>query len=179
MERSFTIEQMPVYVKAGAIVPMQPPMRYTGEKPVDPLIVNVWPLAPGASSSYSVYEDSGVSVEYQKGVFARTPIKAAQDGDTLRVEIGPVEGQLSGNAEDARLRAAAACGLAAGFCDGEWQGLKPVKPGEHGRLEVRRQHADDDHSGAGAEHSREGCGRGAAGGGTDGAAREWMDLPAR
>ena len=50
---------------------MQPPMLYTGEKPVDPLIVNVWPLEPGASSSYSVYEDSGVSVEYQRGVFTR------------------------------------------------------------------------------------------------------------
>jgi alpha-glucosidase len=91
-ERSFSIEQTPVYLRAGAIVPMQPPMRYTGEKPVDPLIVNLWPLAPGASSSYSVYEDSGVSVDYQRGVFARTPIKAAQTGDTLRVEIGPVEG---------------------------------------------------------------------------------------
>jgi len=44
-ERSFSIEQTPVYLRAGAIVPMQPPMRYTGEKPVDPLIVNVWPLA--------------------------------------------------------------------------------------------------------------------------------------
>ena len=32
MERSFTIEQIPVYVKAGAIVPMQPPMLHTGEK---------------------------------------------------------------------------------------------------------------------------------------------------
>ena len=48
-------------------------------------------MAPGESSSYSVYEDSGVSVDYQKGVFARTPIEAAQTGDTLRVEIGPVE----------------------------------------------------------------------------------------
>ena len=92
VERTFSINQTPVYLRAGAIVPMQPPMRYTGEKPVDPLIVNVWPLAPGASSSYSVYEDSGVSVEYQHGVFARTPIKATQAGDTLRVEIGPVEG---------------------------------------------------------------------------------------
>ena len=91
-ERNFSIEQTPVYLRAGAIVPMQPPMRYTCEKPVDPLIVNVWPLAPGTHSSYSVYEDSGVSVEYQRGVFARTPIKAAQIGDTLRVEIGPVEG---------------------------------------------------------------------------------------
>ena len=36
------------------------------------------------------------SVEYQHGVFARTPIKAAQNGDTLRVEIGPVEGSYPG-----------------------------------------------------------------------------------
>ena len=96
VDRSFSIDQIPVYLKTGAIVPMQPPMLYTGEKPVDPLIVNVWPLAPGESSSYSMYEDSGVSVEYQRGVFARTPIKAEQTGDTLRVEIGSVEGSYPG-----------------------------------------------------------------------------------
>jgi alpha-glucosidase len=94
--RSFSIDQTPVYLRAGAIVPMQPPMRYSGEKPVDPLIVNVWQLKPGTSSSYSVYEDSGVSVEYQRGVFARTPIKATQTADTLRVEIGPAEGSYPG-----------------------------------------------------------------------------------
>ena len=96
VERSFSIDQIPVYLRAGAIVPMQPPMLYTGQKPVDPLIVNVWPLEPGTSSSYEVYEDSGVSVEYQRGVFARTPIKATQTGDTLRVEIGPVAGSYPG-----------------------------------------------------------------------------------
>jgi len=96
VDRCFTIEQIPVYLRAGAIVPMQPPMRYTGEKPVDPLIVNVWPLNPGASSTYSVYEDSGVSVDYQHGVFTRTPIKATQTGDALKVEIGPVEGSFTG-----------------------------------------------------------------------------------
>ena len=96
VSRSFSIEQVPIYLRDGAIVPMQPPMLYTGEKPVDPLILNIWPLAPGKSSSYSVYEDSGVSVEYQRGVFARTPIKATQTADTLRVEIGPVEGNYPG-----------------------------------------------------------------------------------
>jgi alpha-glucosidase len=96
VERSFSIDQVPVYVRAGAIVPMQPPMLYAGQKPVDPLIVNVWPLAPGASSNYAVYEDSGASVEYQRGVFTRLPIKASQTGDTLRVEIGPVEGNFPG-----------------------------------------------------------------------------------
>jgi alpha-glucosidase len=71
-------------------------MSYTGQKPVDPLIVNVWPLEPGASSSYKVYEDSGVGVEYQKGVFTETPIRAKQTGDELSVEIGPVEGSFPG-----------------------------------------------------------------------------------
>jgi hypothetical protein len=78
---------------------MQPAMSYTGERPVDPLIVNVWPLEPGTNSSYSLYEDSGVSVEYQRGVFARTPVRAAQDGDMLRVEIGPVAGSYPGMAK--------------------------------------------------------------------------------
>ncbi len=96
VDRMFSIDQIPVYLKTGAIVPMQPAMLYTGEKAVDPLIVNVWPLASGESSSYSVYEDSGKSVEYQRGVFARTPIKAAQTDDALRVEIGPVEGSYPG-----------------------------------------------------------------------------------
>ncbi len=96
VERSFSIDQIPVYLKAGAIVPMQPPMLHTGQKPVDPLIVNVWPLEPGASSAYSVYEDSGKWIEYQWGEFARTPIKATQNGDALRVEIGPVEGNYPG-----------------------------------------------------------------------------------
>ena len=96
VERSFSIDQTPVYLRPGAIVPMQPLMRYTGEKPVDPLIVTIWRLNPGTSSSYSVYEDSGVSVEYQRGVFARTPIKATQTADTLRVEIGPAEGSYPG-----------------------------------------------------------------------------------
>ncbi len=96
VDRNFSIDQTPVYLKGGAIVPMQPPMLYTGQKPVDPLIVNVWPLKPGESSSYSVYEDSGESVAYQRGVFARTPIKAAQTGDTLRVEIGPAQGSYPG-----------------------------------------------------------------------------------
>ena len=96
LERSFSIEQIPVYLRPGAIIPMQPPMLYTGEKPVDPLIVNIWPLTPDTASAYSVYEDSGVGIEYQKGVFTRTPIKATQTGDTLRVEIGPVQGAFPG-----------------------------------------------------------------------------------
>ncbi|HTB97890.1 MAG TPA: TIM-barrel domain-containing protein [Terracidiphilus sp.] len=95
-ERSYSIEQTPVFLQSGAIVPMQPPMLYTGQKPVDPLILNVWPLKDGQSASYDVYEDSGVSTEYQRGVFTQTPIKATESASALRVEIGPVKGSFPG-----------------------------------------------------------------------------------
>jgi alpha-glucosidase len=89
LTRLFSIDQTPLYVRAGAILPMQPPMRHSDERPVDPLIVNVWPLSPGQESSYEIYEDSGAAVAYQDGVFAVTAVHARQAGDTLRVEISP------------------------------------------------------------------------------------------
>lgn len=96
LSRHFSAKQIPVYLRAGAIVPMQPPMSYTGEKSVDPLIINVWPLLPGQNTRYEVYEDSGVAVDYQRGVWARTQIAASQVGDVLRVQIEPVQGHFPG-----------------------------------------------------------------------------------
>jgi hypothetical protein len=43
---------------------MQPPMQYTGQKPVDPLILNVWPSPDGQSSSYTLYEDESDAESY-------------------------------------------------------------------------------------------------------------------
>lgn len=96
IERSFSIDQIPVYVKAGAILPMQPPMRYTGEKPVDPLIVNVYPLGDGQSSTYRLYEDKGDSEAYKRGICAWTSLSAHEHGDVLTVEIAPVDGDYPG-----------------------------------------------------------------------------------
>ncbi len=90
--RNFSISQVPVYTRAGTIIPMQPPMEYTNEKRVDPLILQITPLADGQTSSYTVYEDSGVGVAYQKDDGAWTKITATQKGDNLVVEIAPVQG---------------------------------------------------------------------------------------
>ena len=43
----------------GAIVPDAPPMQYSNQKPLDPLILNVFPLADGQTSHYTLYEDAG------------------------------------------------------------------------------------------------------------------------
>jgi len=99
VERTFSIEQIPVYLKAGAIVPGQPPMQYTGEKPVDPLIVTVYPLVDGQASSYTVYEDASASEAYKRGVCAWTKIEAKQNGDELTVDVDPVRGSYPGMLE--------------------------------------------------------------------------------
>jgi alpha-glucosidase (family GH31 glycosyl hydrolase) len=96
IDRKVSIRQIPVYVKAGAIVPMQPTMRYTGEKPVDPLILTVFPLDPGQTSSYKMYEDAGNSTGYKHGEEAWTKIQAtlSADGSVLRVTVSPIEGHF-------------------------------------------------------------------------------------
>jgi alpha-glucosidase (family GH31 glycosyl hydrolase) len=94
--RSFSIDETPVYVRAGAIVPMQPPMSHVDQKPVDPLIVNVYPIADHKSSEYRLYADGSDSEAYQRGVCTWTKITAAQTGDDLAVAVAPVEGRYAG-----------------------------------------------------------------------------------
>jgi len=109
-ERTFSIRQIPVYVKAGSIIPMQPPMRYTGEKPVDPLILTVFPPADGQTSTYRLYEDAGNSTGYKRGEAAWTNIRAsaAANGAVLTLTVSPVEGLYNGmrasRAYEVRLR---------------------------------------------------------------------------
>ncbi len=92
LDRKFSIRQIPVYVRAGAIVPMQPEMKYTGEKPVDPLIVSVFPLADGQSTSYTLYDDAANTRAYEQGEASWTDLRASRSGNDVAVEIAPVRG---------------------------------------------------------------------------------------
>ena len=79
------VEVLPLLVRAGAILPMQPDMAYIGEKPVDPLTLDIF---PSGRSRYVLYEDDGISLGYQKGMYSRTVITCRDDarGVELRVE---------------------------------------------------------------------------------------------
>jgi alpha-glucosidase (family GH31 glycosyl hydrolase) len=107
IQRNFSISQTPVYVRSGAIVPEAPPMQYSSQKPLDPLIVNIFPLADGQSSSYTLYEDAGDSQAYEHGAYALTDLHAAEKGSELTVEIaaakGAYEGMPSARAYEIRL----------------------------------------------------------------------------
>jgi alpha-glucosidase (family GH31 glycosyl hydrolase) len=94
VQRQYALDEIPVFVRAGAIVPMQPDMMYTGERPVDPLILTVF---PGGSGSVRVYEDEGNSLGYQHGEYAWTPVSSQVGTDaTLRLVIHPREGVFKG-----------------------------------------------------------------------------------
>lgn len=67
------LDEMPLYVRAGAIVPMQPLVQYTGEKPNGPLELRVY-LPAGAMGNDcrgALYQDDGHTFAYQKGEFLR------------------------------------------------------------------------------------------------------------
>ncbi len=62
--RKVDLETIPLYVRAGAIVPMGPLKQYTAEKVDGPLDISVY---PGADGSFLLYEDDGGTFEYKKG----------------------------------------------------------------------------------------------------------------
>ncbi len=94
VDRSFALDEIPLYVRSGAIIPMQPEMRHTGERSVDPLILNIF---PGSKGSTRVYEDEGNSNGYQQGRCAWTGVSAMFGKDNMRrVVISPVEGGYPG-----------------------------------------------------------------------------------
>jgi hypothetical protein len=92
-ERSFALDEIPVYVRAGTILPLQPKMNRSNEKPVDPLILKIF---PGVSGSTRVYEDEGNSLGYKQDRCAWTRISYASRGHEATVEIAPVEGSYPG-----------------------------------------------------------------------------------
>lgn len=59
---------LPLYVRAGAILPMDPVKQFTTEKSDAPLLFNVY---PGSNGEFELYEDDGTSFDYKAGKFAR------------------------------------------------------------------------------------------------------------
>ncbi|MBO9661027.1 MAG: DUF5110 domain-containing protein, partial [Chitinophagaceae bacterium] len=61
---------MPVYVKAGSIIPTGPELEYTAQRSADPLIIYVY---AGGNGTFELYEDEGLNYNYEKGAFSKIP----------------------------------------------------------------------------------------------------------
>ncbi|MGB3626560.1 MAG: TIM-barrel domain-containing protein, partial [Henriciella sp.] len=78
---------MPLFVRAGAVIPTGPDIQHTGENPDGPVTLLVY---AGADGAFSLYEDDGLSYDYESGAWSRLPI--TYDDTTRTVTIGAIEG---------------------------------------------------------------------------------------
>jgi len=66
--RDVDLEAMPLYVKAGSILPIGPVKQYADQEVAEPLTLRVYPRADG---KFSLYEDDGITYGYEHGNFTR------------------------------------------------------------------------------------------------------------
>lgn len=86
-------DQIPLFVRAGSIIPYGPPMQYVAQKPSDPTTLYVY---AGADGHFTLYEDQGTTFDYEKGAFSRIPISWDEKTTTLTIgaRVGGFDGML-------------------------------------------------------------------------------------
>jgi alpha-D-xyloside xylohydrolase len=66
------VDRMPLFVRAGSIVPMGPVMEYATERPADTIELRIY---PGADGQFTLYEDGNDGYQYERGQFATTKLE--------------------------------------------------------------------------------------------------------
>jgi len=84
--RKVNLETSPLYVRAGAILPMGPVKQYTGEPVEDAL--TLW-VHPGANGAYSLYEDDGKTFAYRQSEFSRIQMAWNDRNRRLQLRLAP------------------------------------------------------------------------------------------
>ena len=99
LEAPAPLERIPLYVRAGAILPMGPEIEYADQKPDTPIELRIY---RGADGSFDLYEDEGDTYAYEKGAHASVPIRWNDANHTLTFE--PEEGSYPGMEKDITFR---------------------------------------------------------------------------
>ena len=90
----FAVDETPVFVREGALIPEQPVSAWSDARPLDTLIVHVF---GSGSGRFDLYEDDGISLAYREGQSARTAMIYATGSDGWhQLTIGPTEGAFAG-----------------------------------------------------------------------------------
>jgi len=86
------LDTMPVYVRGGSILPIQPLIQSTDETPKGPLELHVY---PGAECSGTLYLDDGHTFRYQHGEYLRQNFTCQTDANSVRVNFSARQGSYS------------------------------------------------------------------------------------
>src|SRR5262249_36350609 len=84
LSRPVDLATTPLYVRAGAILPLGPVKQYTEEKVDGPLIVRVY---PGSNGAFTIYEDDGRSFDYRKGEWMGIDLAWNDQGRRLSLRL--------------------------------------------------------------------------------------------
>lgn len=94
----YAVDETPVFVREGALIPEQSPSDSSDARPLDTLILNVYGSGKG---NFDLYEDDGASLAYAQGASAHTPLTHTTAGDGLQhLSIGPTRGAFQGQVEE-------------------------------------------------------------------------------
>jgi len=88
------LNRIPLFIRAGSIIPMGPDLQYAAEKPADPIELRLY---RGADGSFTLYEDENDGYNYEKGVFATILIQWHEASHILT--IGERKGTFPGMLE--------------------------------------------------------------------------------
>jgi len=93
IERAINIKSIPLYVKAGSIVPIGPDVQYSTEKPWDDLEIRVY---AGANGTFCLYEDEFDNYNYEKGAFSTIDFKWNDKSHSLTINArkGSFDGMI-------------------------------------------------------------------------------------
>ncbi len=89
------LDRLPLYVRAGSILPLGPDEEWSTQKAADPIELRIY---RGANGDFSLYEDENDNYDYEKGAYATIPLRWDDDGHTLT--IGDRKGQFPGMLEN-------------------------------------------------------------------------------
>lgn len=85
------LDRIPIFVRAGSIVPMGPFLQYSDEKPANPIELRIY---PGDNGAFELYEDDGKTFDYQNGQYTRIPFRWDESSHALT--IGARQGKFPG-----------------------------------------------------------------------------------
>jgi alpha-D-xyloside xylohydrolase len=89
------LDRMPLYIRAGSIIPFGPEEEYSNQKPADPIELRIY---PGADGSFTLYEDENDSYHYEKGAYATIPMQ--WNDSTRTLTFGARKGRFPGMLEN-------------------------------------------------------------------------------
>ncbi len=93
------LDRIPVYVRAGSIVPLGPEEEWSTEKAADPIELRIY---RGANGDFTIYEDENDNYNYEKGAYATIPMHWDDASHTLT--IGERKGQFPGMLQNRTFR---------------------------------------------------------------------------